>query len=152
MRGRLLLSCAALGATLGSAGCASTASPSTSADVCGSEVAPGSGVSRQDILSSPGRPLLDLIRERVPGVEVKHVKGRPFVTIRGRNSVYAPVEPLVVIDGVTLFERGVDGIERVEPTEVQSVKVVRDASELAMYGSEGGAGVVRIQSVRAGCE
>lgn len=134
---------------LASAGCASTGDRVSEACPV---VAPGSGLSRQDILASPGRSLLDLLRERVPGIEVRHVKGRPFVTIRGRSSLYASVEPLVVVDGVTLFERGADGIERVETTEVQAVEVVRDASDLAKYGSEGGAGVVRIVSLRPGCE
>ena len=127
----LSLSAVAALVMLGTAGCASTGA--RIAETCPS-VAPGSGLSRQDILASPGRPLLDLLRERVPGIEVRHVRGRPFVTIRGRTSLYAPVKPLVVVDGVTLFERGVDDHERVEVAEVQTAEVVRDAADLSMYG------------------
>jgi TonB-dependent SusC/RagA subfamily outer membrane receptor len=82
--------------------------------------------------------LLDLMRGRFAGVEIKQDGS---VIIRGNNSLFTSVEPLVVIDGVaqmgTLLE--VDGYINVH--DIEKITVLKDGS---MYGSRGANGVIII--------
>ncbi len=147
MRTRLL-ACLLLGGLAATTGCVNTATIPPNCPVTTDERA----LTRSDIRSRPGRSLLDMLRERVAGVEVRTVNGRPFLLIRGRSSLQTLTEPLVVVDGVELRDRGVRGLERVEATDVHAIEVIRDAAELSMYGIAGGAGVVRIATRRSGCD
>ncbi len=60
------------------------------------------------------------------------------IMIRGRNSIKASNAPLVVIDGVA------GSLNDVNPNDVQSVEVLKDASAAAIYGSRGSNGVILV--------
>ena len=130
-------------------GCANTA---TFDPVCPDPVAPGDGLSRSDLREVGSRPLVDVLRGRVSGLNVQMVRGRPVVTIRGAQSFSGLSEPLVIVDGTPLARRGAEGINSVNTSDVSSVEVLKDAADLAFYGMDGGAGVVRIATRRSGCD
>ena len=78
-----------------------------------------------------------------PGVEIKQTSGAPgsgtTIRIRGVNSVYGGVEPLYVVDG---FPASKDVF--INPSDVESIEVLKDAASAAIYGSRAGGGVILI--------
>lgn len=84
------------------------------------------------------------IEGREPGVQFDHSSGDPAVSpsmiIRGINSLNASTAPLVILDGMTY-----DGpLNMINPHDIESVKVLKNASETAIYGIRGANGVVVI--------
>ncbi|MBQ7631645.1 MAG: TonB-dependent receptor [Paludibacteraceae bacterium] len=82
-----------------------------------------------------------------PGVEIKQTSGAPgaetTIHIRGVNSVYGGVEPLYVVDG---FPSSKDVY--INPSDVESIEVLKDAASAAIYGSRAGGGVILITTKR----
>jgi len=82
-----------------------------------------------------------------PGVEIKQTSGAPgagtTIHIRGVNSVYGGVEPLYVVDG---FPASKDVF--INPNDVESIEVLKDAASAAIYGSRAGGGVILITTKR----
>jgi len=82
-----------------------------------------------------------------PGVEIKQTSGAPgasaTIHIRGVNSVYGDVEPLYVIDG---YPASKDAY--INPSDVASIEVLKDAASAAIYGSRAAGGVVLITTKR----
>lgn len=87
------------------------------------------------------------IAGRVAGVQVKSATGEPGaapqIRIRGVGSISAGVSPLYVVDGFPL-----DNIQSLNPNDIQSMDILKDASATAIYGSRGSNGVVIINTVR----
>ncbi len=90
---------------------------------------------------------VDALSGRVAGVQVNNNSGRPggsmSIVIRGFNSINASNSPLFVIDGVV----GAD-INLINPNEIESMNVLKDASSTAIYGARGAAGVVIVTTKR----
>jgi len=84
---------------------------------------------------------------RVAGVQVKAVSGEPGsaqqIRIRGVGSISAGVSPLYVIDGFPT-----DNIQTLNPNDIESLDILKDASATAIYGSRGSNGVVIINTKR----
>ncbi|MBC7568770.1 MAG: TonB-dependent receptor [Spirosoma sp.] len=84
---------------------------------------------------------------KIAGVQVKPVSGEPGVApqirIRGIGSISAGVGPLYVIDGFPT-----DNIQTINPNDVESIDVLKDASATAIYGSRGSNGVIIINTKR----
>ena len=82
-----------------------------------------------------------------PGVEIKQTSGAPgsgtTIRIRGVNSVYGSVEPLYVVDG---FPASKDVF--INPNDVESIEVLKDAASAAIYGSRASGGVILITTKR----
>lgn len=87
-----------------------------------------------------------LILGRVSGVEVLRTgDGRVSLRIRGASSFMASSEPLYVIDGVKVHaETFSDAMGGINPADVVRIDVLKDAGATAIYGTEGGNGVVMI--------
>lgn len=84
------------------------------------------------------------IEGKEPGVQFDHSSGDPAVSpsilIRGINSLNASTYPLVILDGMAY-----DGpLNMINPNDIESVKVLKNASETAIYGIRGGNGVLVI--------
>lgn len=90
---------------------------------------------------------IDALTGKIAGVQVNNNSGRPggrmSIVIRGFNSINASNEPLFVIDGVV----GAD-INLVNPNDIESMNVLKDASSTAIYGARGAAGVVLVTTKR----
>ncbi len=88
---------------------------------------------------------------RMPGVQVQQTSGQPgagiSIRIRGVSSIAGGNEPLYVIDGLPQFNddvRGVNGLATINPSDIESIEVLKDAAATAIYGSRGANGVVMV--------
>ncbi|WMN11232.1 SusC/RagA family TonB-linked outer membrane protein [Marivirga salinae] len=96
-------------------------------------------------IASPER----LITGKIAGVDVTPGNtraGGAGITIRGVGSINAQSQPLVVVDGVPINNDGSSGTRNannfINPADIESVTVLKDASATAIYGSRGAAGVI----------
>lgn len=93
-----------------------------------------------------------LIAGKLPGVEVTSNSGAPgsgsTIRIRGGASLNASNDPLIVIDGVPLDNGGISGaanpLSLINPNDIESFSVLKDASAAAIYGSRASNGVIII--------
>lgn len=128
-------------------------------DLTGSVVSLQAKDFNQGVITAPDQ----LLQNKVAGLEVTSQNGQPgaatTVKIRGNNSIRAGGNPLYVIDGVPLDGRSarpvfsggaVNGspdanpLLFINPNDIQSIDVLKDASAAAIYGSRGANGVVVI--------
>ncbi|WP_164124312.1 SusC/RagA family TonB-linked outer membrane protein, partial [Sphingobacterium luzhongxinii] len=85
--------------------------------------------------------IIDRIELQVPGLLVDRNEGAPDkFLIRGRSSIYADVQPLIVLDGFPY-----DGeIGNINPNDIESVTVLKDAAAASIWGARAGNGVIVI--------
>ncbi|HIV84708.1 MAG TPA: SusC/RagA family TonB-linked outer membrane protein, partial [Candidatus Prevotella intestinigallinarum] len=94
----------------------------------------------------------DMIQGKVAGVNVISNDGTPGggaqIRIRGGSSLNASNDPLIVIDGMAMDNDGVKGLSNklsmINPQDIESFNVLKDASATAIYGSRGSNGVIII--------
>ena len=94
----------------------------------------------------------DMIQGKIAGVNVTTGGGTPgggaTIRIRGGSSLNASNDPLIVIDGLALDNQGIKGaanpLTMVNPADIESFTVLKDASATAIYGSRGSNGVIII--------
>ena len=71
----------------------------------------------------------------------------PSVMVRGRNSINASSEPYIVVDGIPLSKT--DGsLNDINPNDIESMEILKDASATAIYGTNGANGVILITTKR----
>lgn len=103
-----------------------------------------SGVSNRQYKNQPVQRVENILQGRTPGVEVTATSGMPVasmkVRVRGTTSINKSSDPLYVIDGI-ISSSGLDGIN---PSDIQSMEILKDASSTAIYGSRGSNGVILI--------
>lgn len=84
------------------------------------------------------------LQGRISGVQIVSSNGAPgagsTIRIRGGNSINGSNEPLYVIDGII----GAGDLNSINPADIQSIEVLKDASSTAIYGSRGANGVILI--------
>jgi len=109
-----------------------------------------STINMSDIGEAPSRGITQLIQGQAPGVVVKQKDGRPGaefeVRIRGIASLGAGSEPLYVIDG---FAMGTSTGVNINPNDIESISILKDAAATAIYGARGSNGVVLITTKTA---
>ncbi len=94
-----------------------------------------------------GRYLSDLLRGSVAGVRVSQgPNGGILVRIRGSSSIYGSNEPLYVVDGMPVQAQAGGALPWINPYDVQSITVLKDAGATAIYGSRGANGVIVIRT------
>ena len=94
----------------------------------------------------------DMMQGKIAGVNVTTGSGMPGtgaqIRIRGGSSLNASNDPLIVIDGLALDNQGVkglaNGLSMVNPNDIETFTVLKDASATAIYGSRGSNGVIII--------
>lgn len=100
------------------------------------------GINEKDIKSRPVNDALQAMQGKVAGVDISSTE-RPgtvaTVNVRGVRSLTASNSPLYVVDGIPLMT---GGIEYLNPNDIESIDVLKDASATAIYGSRGANGVV----------
>ncbi len=118
-------------------------------------------VAKIDANSIKNRPVFstqDLLQGQAAGVQMVSSSGllgaNPSVRIRGAASITAGGEPLYVVDGVPLNDRsmsfeqgggtGLNPLMNLNPNDIESMTVLKDASAVAIYGSRGANGVIII--------
>lgn len=129
-------------------------------DLTGSVVS----VKGDEIKAIPVTTFDQALQGRAAGVQVVQNTGKPggeaSVRIRGTTSINAGNEPLYVVDGLVINSSGADvstGITRgprvsplaaINPSDIESIEILKDASATAIYGSRGANGVVIITTKR----
>nr|WKN36089.1 TonB-dependent receptor [Tunicatimonas sp. TK19036] len=119
-----------------------------------------SSISGEDIQKMPVTSLDQALQGRAPGVQITQTSGQPgggvSVRIRGSNSITAGNEPLYVIDGMPIYNDnstvnagvtqsdGQNPLATINPQNIESIEVLKDASATAIYGARGANGVVII--------
>ena len=98
-----------------------------------------------DIVRANPANATQALQGQVPGVVIQKGSNQPgqafSIDIRGENTITGVTEPLVVIDGI------VGGrLRDINPADIQSIDILKDASSTAIYGSRGANGVVIITS------
>lgn len=93
-----------------------------------------------------GRPIADVasaLQGQMSGVEIRTTSGEPGsgiqIRVRGAASINASSDPLYVVDGIP-----VDDLTSLNPNDIESIEVLKDASSSAIYGSRGANGVVLV--------
>ena len=94
----------------------------------------------------------DMLQGKVAGVNITNSGGQPgagaTIRIRGGSSLNASNDPLIVIDGLTMDSYGKEGtsnpLSLVNPNDIESFTVLKDASATAIYGSRASNGVIII--------
>lgn len=102
-----------------------------------------STVQGRDNQTDRPRTLVEML-SRVPGVRVmERAYGETTVRIRGSSSFLADEEPLFVVDGV-MMPSGDSVFRNLNPNQIESISVLKDAGQTAVYGSRGANGVILI--------
>jgi TonB-linked SusC/RagA family outer membrane protein len=104
-------------------------------------------VKSDDLESRPNTQVGSLLQGKAAGVKVLSSSGKPSaglsIRIRGTNSINAGSEPLYVVDGVPTTDT-----RSINPSDIESISILKDASSAAIYGSQGANGVVIITTKR----
>ena len=94
---------------------------------------------------APNLNITQAIQGAIPGVMVQYyprpeqILTRPIL-VRGRNSITADNDPLIIVDGIPYG----GSLSDINPNDVNSIEVLKDASAAAIYGSRGANGVILI--------
>ncbi|KAA6336399.1 TonB-dependent receptor SusC [termite gut metagenome] len=104
-------------------------------------------ISNKEIQEMGGNRIEQILLGKESGVQVKAVSGAPGtapqIRIRGIGSISAGADPLYVVDGYPT-----DNIQTLNPSDIESMDILKDASATAIYGSRGSNGVVIINTKR----
>jgi len=99
-------------------------------------------VSAKELKSRPVNNALEAMQGKAAGVDITSSQ-RPGtignITVRGSRSLSASNSPLYVVDGIPLIS---GGIENLNPLDIESIDILKDASSTAIYGSRGANGVI----------
>lgn len=105
-------------------------------------------VSSEELNTKPVSNAFEALQGKVAGVDITSNQ-RPgeigSISIRGNRSLSASNSPLYVVDGVPLNS---GGIETINPRDIESIDILKDASSTAIYGSRGANGVILITTKR----
>lgn len=107
-------------------------------------------VTSDDIARAPTQSIEQQLMAKVPGVIVTRTEtGDIAIRIRGGSSEYGNNEPLYIVDGQPVMPGPGGGLSGLNPNDIASIKVLKDAASMSMYGSRGGNGVIVIKTKQA---
>lgn len=102
-----------------------------------------SSVKTEDLLKLPTQRVDQALQGRASGVFIMNTDGSPggntLIRIRGNNSINGGNDPLIIVDGL----QGAN-INQLNPNDISSMEILKDASSTAIYGSRGANGVILI--------
>ena len=113
-------------------------------------------VDAEQLKERPSTSLNQALSGKIAGVQVNTNSGRPGgksnIRVRGFSSINSSNNPLYVVDGVQLPQGGLDqfstAIDYLNPNDVVSIEVLKDASSTAIYGARGANGVILVTTKR----
>lgn len=119
-------------------------------------------VNPQELKGIPAPSPDQLLQGKASGVQIAAASGTPgggiFVRIRGNTSINASNEPLYVVDGVFINNQSLSGLSLggqttnpladLNPADIESIEILKDANATAIYGARGANGVVLITTKR----
>ena len=99
-----------------------------------------------DVVIAPTNNVMEALQGKVAGLDITKTSGQVGedveILLRGSRSIYGSNEPLFIIDGIP------GSYSQINPSDIESVDVLKDASSTAIYGSAGANGVVIITTKR----
>ena len=108
-----------------------------------------STVKAEKVESTPTAAFDQALQGQVPGLTAMSNTGEPSVaatfTIRGTNSINSGTAPLYILDGIPISSSDFNAIN---PSDIESISVLKDASSTSIYGSRASNGVVVITTKR----
>ena len=108
-------------------------------------------IKMNDLKEVPAYSVDNAMQGRVAGAEIMSTTGEPGATttirIRGTRSVEASNEPLIVVDGVV---DAIGDLNDINPEDIESITVLKDASSTAIYGARGSNGVILVTTKHGG--
>jgi TonB-linked SusC/RagA family outer membrane protein len=103
-----------------------------------------SSLPKERLEMAPNLNIAQAIQGSIPGVMIQTTSAgaspAESIMIRGRNSILASNDPLIVVDGIPYG----GAISDINPNDVKSIEILKDASAAAIYGSRGSNGVILI--------
>ena len=97
----------------------------------------------EEVKKVPSTNIMEAIQGKVPGVDITRSSGaagaKANVSVRGNRSLTASNQPLYIVDGIQY-----NNFEDLNPNDIQSMEVLKDAASTAIYGSRGANGVILI--------
>ncbi len=121
-------------------------------------------IKSEELLATPSTSFDQALQGRAAGVQVTQTSGQPgseaSIRIRGTSSINAGNEPLYVIDGMLVSSDANDmsvgvnlgprisALSTINPNDIESIEVLKDASATAIYGARGANGVVLVTTKR----
>lgn len=106
-----------------------------------------SSVKAEDIVRTPTTNIMEAIQGQVAGFDITRTNGEvgaPMnLTLRGNRSIYGNNAPLFIIDGME------GAFDELNPNDIESIEVLKDASSTAIYGAAGANGVVIVTTKNA---
>lgn len=108
-------------------------------------------ISGDAVKSQPVGSFEQMLQGKAPGILIQSQSGQPgsaaTVTIRGKGSVLGSTDPLYILDGVQISASDFQGIN---PSDIETYNILKDAMGTAQYGSRGANGVIVITTKRGG--
>lgn len=105
-----------------------------------------SSLRNEDVIAAPTGNVMEALQGKISGMDIVKTSGEidsdVEVLLRGSRSIYGSNEPLFIIDGIP------GTYNQINPSDIESVDVLKDASSTAIYGSAGANGVVIITTKR----
>ncbi len=115
-----------------------------------------SSISAKQFQSRPAVSIDQLLGGQAPGIDIIQptnvLNNTPVLRIRGINTITSGLFPLVILDGISLFTGNIGGmignnpLSDINPNDVQSIDILKDASAAAIYGSRAANGVMVIST------
>lgn len=104
-------------------------------------------VPKERLQQLPNTNIAQALQGSVPGLQINTNSGSAegndvTIDIRGRNSISASNSPLIIWDGIPYT----GGISEINPNDIESIEILKDASASAIYGSRGANGVIIVTS------
>jgi len=100
-----------------------------------------------DIRRSPGQSLEQLLLSRVPGLMITRAPdGHAVLHLRGTTTILGDEEPLFVVNDIPLGPNAWGNLSAIDPHDIETVQVLRDAASTAAYGVRGANGVILIRT------
>ncbi len=103
-------------------------------------------ITAEDIERAPGLSLEQLLVTRVPGLSLSRAPdGHLVIHIRGTTTLMGDQEPLFILNDLALENPIGGNLSAINPHDIESIQVLRDAASTAMYGVRGANGVIIIK-------
>jgi TonB-dependent SusC/RagA subfamily outer membrane receptor len=139
-----------LGVALVLIGC-SQSGPRTEAPSPTAQQGTARGATAADIGQNPNQPIEQQLMARTPGVVIGRTPdGSLTIRIRGgASSINGNNAPLYIVDGVPFQPTTDGGLSGLNPYDIASIRVLKDATDITMYGVRGANGVIVIKTKQA---
>ena len=107
----------------------------------------GTTVTSEDLDQNPSQSIEKMLQGHIAGVTItQNAEGGISVQIRGQTTINGQTQPLFIIDGLPIEPGPGGSLVGINPHDIASIEVLKDAASLAFYGVRGANGVILIKT------